>query len=84
LHARLRVRRSTQLSLRPLIEGMNDQSSGRVCREDAKLYPDVIPGRIEDASPESMEPPGRWEEWIPGSLVSLAPRNDERKIWRPE
>jgi hypothetical protein len=36
---------ATRLSLRPLIEGKNDQSSGRVCRENAKLYPDVIPGR---------------------------------------
>jgi hypothetical protein len=29
---------------------MNFQSSGRGCRENAKLYPDVIPGRIEDAN----------------------------------
>jgi len=27
----------------------------------------VIPGRIEDASPESIVPHECWEKWIPGS-----------------
>jgi error-prone DNA polymerase len=29
------------------------------------------------AGPESMAPPEREEKWIPGSLVALAPRNDD-------
>jgi len=34
----------------------------------------VIPGRIEDANPESIDPQECWEIWIPGSR-SRAPRN---------
>jgi hypothetical protein len=50
-----------------LVEGKNDQNSGSGCREKAKLYPDVIPGRIEDASPESIAPLECEEKWIPVS-----------------
>jgi hypothetical protein len=38
----------------------------------------VIPGRIEDASPESMVPQGGGRNGLPGSLALLAPRNEKR------
>jgi hypothetical protein len=36
----------------------------------------VIPGRIEDASPESMEPQECWASWIPGLVSSGAHSRD--------
>jgi hypothetical protein len=48
----------------------------------------VIPGRLEEASPESIAPPERDEGWIlrcaiahHSSLVSLAPRNDNEEVF---
>jgi hypothetical protein len=47
---------------------------------DRLMSQSVIPGRTEGANPES-----RWKYgacfWIPGSLVTLAPRNDKRLRW---
>ena len=33
----------------------------------------VIPGRIEDASPESIRPHDSWEKWIPGLRLAAHP-----------
>jgi len=33
----------------------------------------VIPGRVEDANPESIEPQECWEKWIPGLRLTAHP-----------
>jgi len=35
--------------------------------------PSVIPGRIEDANPESIERQECWEKWIPGLRLTANP-----------
>jgi hypothetical protein len=48
-----------------------------VLLREAPNYPLSFRGATTVASPESIVSHECWEKWIPGSLVLLAPRNDD-------